>query len=450
MRATPVGFLRTLILALLLAAAGLPIYGAGAAGNGVGGTGAAANRSDNGGIGGTGATATRSDNSGIGGTGAMAKGSGDSGVGGTGAVARRSGSGIGGTGIVGTITAFGSIFVNGVEIHYGPHTLLQVDGHQAPLSRLAVGQVVAVDTTKTGNAVHAGSIRVLHAVAGPITRIDASGDRFQVLGQTVTLARNTPIIALASSSQAGTPLRVHDYVEVSGLRRSDGVIVASLVRRTPARAQVSVSGPVTAAGPFGLRVYGLTVPSGDLAGRAIADGTPVRVTGTWAQGRLKSPHVAIEPSIPFGGRLAHLDLEGYVKSRTGPENLRVGRVPLRLTPATRFKGGNAHELTVDRRVVISAHLDARQQLVVDRVDFQTGLPGIERSSAASTGSRASDRDDTQDRSNQPDGATADQPDASDRGPAQPSVDKPELDRPDVEVPEIERPDIARPEIESPD
>lgn len=426
------GILRALRHLLLLAAAAAPIHGACAA---------------NSGIGGTGATANHSDNSGIGGTGAVANGNGGSGIGGTGAVA--SGSGIGGTGIVGTVTAFGSIFVNGVEIHYGAHTPLQINGHEIPLSRLAVGQVVAVETAKTGAQVNARSIRIMHAVSGPITRIEAGGTRFQVLGQTVALPTHTPIIGLPASP-IGTPLRVDDYVQVSGLRRSDGVIVASLIRRTPPRAQVSVSGPVTGAGSFGLRIYGLVVHPANLADRTIADGTPVRITGTWAQGRLQSAHIEIEPSVPFGGRLAHLDLEGYVKSRQSPEQLRVGHVALRLTPATRFIGGDAQALTIDRRVRVSAHLDGSQRLAVDQIEFETDLPGADRSSADSTRSRRSHETDNEDHHAQSEDASSDRPESGDTDSAQPPVDNPQVDRPDFEAPEIEVPDISRPEVESPD
>ena len=59
------------------------------------------------GFGGTGSVADR----GIGGTGQMA----DRGFGGTGQVADR---GLGGTGIVGTITGFASVCVNGVEVAF--------------------------------------------------------------------------------------------------------------------------------------------------------------------------------------------------------------------------------------------------------------------------------------------------------------------------------------------
>ena len=51
----------------------------------------------------------------------------DIGLGGTGLMAN-TGNGLGGTGIVGEITGFGSIFVNGVEIEYDSDTPFTING----------------------------------------------------------------------------------------------------------------------------------------------------------------------------------------------------------------------------------------------------------------------------------------------------------------------------------
>lgn len=89
--------LAAIVLVLLASSAN-----AGVCNSGIGGTG---NQKD--GIGGTGQQA----HDGIGGTGISA----DSGIGGTGQQAQE---GIGGTGIIGVITGFASVCVNGLEILY--------------------------------------------------------------------------------------------------------------------------------------------------------------------------------------------------------------------------------------------------------------------------------------------------------------------------------------------
>ncbi|HMF27429.1 MAG TPA: DUF5666 domain-containing protein, partial [Candidatus Cybelea sp.] len=96
--------------------------------------------------------------------------------------------GIGGTGIVGTITGFASVCVNGIEVHVDASTRVDANGAAFAPNRLAIGHVVAVDARGHGPEVHARRISVLFEVAGPITAIDRSGGRIHVMGQAVDLA----------------------------------------------------------------------------------------------------------------------------------------------------------------------------------------------------------------------------------------------------------------------
>src|SRR5262249_41510449 len=101
---------------------------------------------------GTSAGACR-DPGGIGGTGIVPGGTGGTGVdpGGTGGTGVDPG-GIGGTGqraeaeigVLGVITGFGSICVNGIEVHYDANTHVALNGDLSSASALGIGQVVSV------------------------------------------------------------------------------------------------------------------------------------------------------------------------------------------------------------------------------------------------------------------------------------------------------------------
>jgi hypothetical protein len=394
-----------------------------------------ANACGNGGIGGTGNIAEQAGGSGMGGTGAVAREG--SGVGGTGAVA--SGSGIGGTGIVGTITGFGSICVNGVEIHYGRATPLRDNGLPAPLTRLAIGQVVAVDAAGSGDQFTARHIRIVHAVTGPITHIDRRTGFLRVLGQSVQMDARTRVAGLSATADRRATLRVGDYVEVSGLRRADGVIAASLIRHTPPRSRVSVTGPVTASDRSGIHIYGLVVP-----GRSLPRGTAVRMNAILDHGRLRDTHIDVEPTVPFGGRLTRLELEGYLHAAPQPDALQIGHVKLRLTPATRVAGGDITTLAADKRVRVSAHLNAQRQLIADRIELERDRPDLDHTGPAH--SRRHDRVDHESDNT----ANHERPHADDSVQERPSVERPEVERPEVETPEIELPEIDPPEVETPD
>ena len=103
-------------------------------------------------------------------------GSSDGGIGGTGG---GGGGGIGGTGVAyGTITGFGSVWVNGVRYESGS-TVFKRDDDNASQSDLRVGMVARVE----GSGTTATTISVDSALKGRVEAV--SGDRFTVMGQTV-------------------------------------------------------------------------------------------------------------------------------------------------------------------------------------------------------------------------------------------------------------------------
>src|ERR1700722_6771735 len=101
----------------------------------------------------------------------------DRGIGGTGAPAPGpliSDRGIGGTGIVGVITGFGSVFVNGLEVAYTPGTPITVDGVSETDAAPRVGQLGTIVATDD-NGLHAVSIDLRHEVSGPVTSVSPNG-----------------------------------------------------------------------------------------------------------------------------------------------------------------------------------------------------------------------------------------------------------------------------------
>ena len=141
----------------------------------------------------------------------------DIGLGGTGMLAN-SGSGLGGTGIVGVITGFGSIFVNGIEIEYNNETPLTVDGKSTSDRQLAIGDVVEVLTTNNKQHTDARIINLRHEVIGKVESVNPDTSSFTVLGQTVFQNENKGTLPKAGST-----------VAVSGFRLNNKTIQATRV-----------------------------------------------------------------------------------------------------------------------------------------------------------------------------------------------------------------------------
>lgn len=124
---------------------------------------------------------------GIGGTGGPAL---QGGIGGTGKTADAGG--IGGTGIVGVITGFGSVCVNGHEVHYDTNTQVRQAGRHAKISDLALGQLIAVHASRHGRSWYARSIAVMYPVVGPIDVIrPGKNGVLKVLNQSIHLTPHT-------------------------------------------------------------------------------------------------------------------------------------------------------------------------------------------------------------------------------------------------------------------
>ena len=180
-----------------------------------------------GGIGGTGVL---HDQNGIGGTGKTL----DEGIGGTGRVATGIGgsgiddSGIGGTGIVGTITGFGSIWVNNAHVHFDDATPITINQAPATSGELQLGQVVAVNSHPDGEEYQAKTIDIIHEVVGPISHLSLDGRSLEVLNQSVKMDEGTILYDQKTAVEIPLDhLKAGTYIEVSGLRQESGNIVAS-------------------------------------------------------------------------------------------------------------------------------------------------------------------------------------------------------------------------------
>jgi hypothetical protein len=250
----------------------------------------------------------------------------DRGIGGTGAPASGpviSDRGIGGTGIVGVVTGFGSVFVNGLEVAYSASTPLTVDGVAETDAALHVGQVATI-VASDDHGLHAVSIDVRHEVSGPVTSVNAGGEATRLIlvvaGQHVAVDSGTEGLQSSGRLQA---VRAGDWVAVSGLREPDGVIAASRIDpRSPGVVLVRGTA-MPEAGGWKIGDLGVQPPNGV----SMASGTIFTARGTLADGRLAvtsaDPDVlSANPGAYFGDRVQRMVIESYVSAADG--HVRLG------------------------------------------------------------------------------------------------------------------------------
>lgn len=271
----------------------------------------------------------------------------DQGIGGTG-ITRGDDHGIGGTGIVGVIQRFGSIYVNGERVTYASDVPVRIDGEAASPKALRIGQLARVVAVRQPDGtLVTRNIAIASEVAGPIEQV--KGNELTVLGQKIVI------------SDKGSKLRPGTQVAVYGLRRTDGVVVASLVE--PRRAATERVTGLVERGPDGLRIGGLKLNGVD----PLLVGQRILVEGSASQGAMQVARTRIDDFSDLVGA-SRLSVEAYVQ-RAGA-NLQLGS-GLVARDGSRF-GPAAGEA----RMVVNGAFDRSRGLQVDSAQAIGQGPGV--------------------------------------------------------------------------
>ncbi|WP_256808036.1 DUF5666 domain-containing protein [Bradyrhizobium sp. Bra64] len=260
----------------------------------------------------------------------------DQGIGGTG-LTRGDDHGIGGTGIVGVIQRFGSIYVNGERIAYASDVPVRIDGEAASPKALRIGQLARVVATRQADGtLVTRNITIASEVSGPVEAV--KGNELTVLGQKIV------------ASDKERKLRAGMQVAVYGLRRTDGVIVASLVEpRRDAAARVT---GLVERGPDGLRIGGLKLNNVD----PLLVGQRVQIEGGASEGAMQAARTRIDDFSDLVGA-SRLSIEAYVQ-RAG-SNLQLG------SGLIAHDGSRFGPAAGEARMVVNGAFDRSRGLQVD-------------------------------------------------------------------------------------
>lgn len=177
-------------------------------------------------------TAIVQNDSGIGGTGQKLTAQNTDPTGGFGGTGHSS-SGFGGTGVIGTITEFGSIWVNDIEIEYPDNVSITSPLGTSDTQRsLKLGQQVILETEPTNQETITTYIELYYPVAGQIRQI--TKNQIQVENTWVRLTDGTRYDDMS--------LTEGQYIAVNGFLASNGEWVATRINDNPNR--VSLQQPV--------------------------------------------------------------------------------------------------------------------------------------------------------------------------------------------------------------
>ncbi len=314
--------------------------------------------------------ATPGQDDGIGGTGIFAN---TDGIGGTGHRGDPDTDGIGGTGLwaniagsgdvalYGVVTALETLVVNGHGMYLPEDSEFLLNGQPEKVAALSIGQVVAVRAGLVNGVITAKAIHADDTVIGPIESLAVDGASLQVLGQRVALGSHTRI-NIDSDDGGHTELRVGDVIRISGLRRLDGSIEASLVQLAAPTQSYSVAGWVVPAGENGFAIGDLKLPRAMLS---VSSGAAQRlvVTGDIRGGEFSVEKVSMRPALPFAGEVDYWSIQGYAVRQLNTRQIRFSGYRGTLRGGQDLESG----FTDERRVIMGIRSDGTETPAINRV-----------------------------------------------------------------------------------
>ncbi len=281
----------------------------------------------------------------------------------------------------GVITAFGSVFVNGVRYDVSA-AHLQKNGKSVAQSALAVGEVALLHgwQDRASGECSADSVDVEDNVVGPAAAIDVTANTLTVLGQQVIVTANTSFAAsIVPGDLSG--LLAGDLVEVSGLVDASGAITATRIARAEADDALQVVGAVSHADAMahtfminGLKIdYSTALLDGFASGQP-ADADVVIVRGTVfdaASVTLTATKVRrAENERDQAADGERIEQEGLVTRFASATDFDVDGAPVTTTADTVYRNGTVGDIAMNARLEVRGTLDASKVLVADKVEFE--------------------------------------------------------------------------------
>lgn len=286
--------------------------------------------------------------------------------------------GIGGSGFIstGTITGFGSVYVNGVKFETGSATF-DIEGDSSGTSQadLAIGMVVSVNGTINSDGVtgNATSIIFDDQLQGPVSSKVVSADTLTatltVLGTTVQIDKN-------STSFDGTTfdsIAINDNLEISGYVNSSGTLIASRVELETSNT-VELKGTISglSGSSFTINTINIDASSAtfDDLPNGLEDGLLVEVEGTFddvntiTATRVENEALELDDSDEF-------ELEGYITDFVDSSDFKINGIPVNASGAGVTFSPTSITLANDLKVEVEGYI-SNNVLIANEVKLRGG------------------------------------------------------------------------------
>ena len=286
--------------------------------------------------------------------------------------------GIGGTGIVGTMVAAGSVLINGLRVEVPDATRIVDNGGIGGTGALIPGRAMTIVASARRDRLESRRIDVTDPLVGVLR------------GTRGALTLNGTSVTVEPGAVGGT--LVGRRVAASGIWQADGSLRASILRPVADQPD-SVSGTVIGAPATGWRI-GQTPVQPPANGRLIA-GQYATLKGAYNGTRLTAETVELGRFRP-GTSLNQLSVEGYLEPIASAPGYRIAGLghsfarQLDLAPLARMRAvffGRYNGLFVARRALVLPNGVSGRRALLRPEDQATFAPALAGPDAQRIGNR---------------------------------------------------------------
>jgi len=291
------------------------------------------------------------------------------------------------TATVGTITGFGSVFVNGVE-YETTGTSITIDGVPASESDLAVGMVAELDGSASGSTGVAVSINVADELEGVVqsNSIPSGGTigTMVIMGQTVTIDANTLFESKVATIPAIDQVSGGNIVEVNGYSDGNGNVIATRVEvkavdMSSYGDSIEVKGVIsnldTVAQTFDLGGLTVDYSGAILDSIVLADGLYVEVKSNTAPGgsTLTASRIEMEDDGKKGqqgNEGEEMEIKGIIASVSGNDFRLMDGTNVITDSGTKSDDDGSINLVVGAMVEVEGRFNAAGDLVAQKISME--------------------------------------------------------------------------------
>ncbi len=227
----------------------------------------------------------------------------------------------------GTITGFGSVYVNGIKFETN-NSSFNIEGNTGTQEDLAIGMVVEVNGTINPDGITgtARSIVFDDDLQGPVTNYVLSADgltaTFEVLGIPVQIDSKTTYFDPDHGGISITTIQNNNMVELSGFFDATGTLIASRIEnKTGFDDNVELKGRITGLNGTSFTLKGISVDASSARLEDLPNGLQenlyVEVKGTFDGTKIIATKVESE-EFKFDDR-GEFEMEGFITDFTGTQ-----------------------------------------------------------------------------------------------------------------------------------